>query len=306
MSDTIVIYHGGCRDGFCAAWVYNKYVSTFESIPNSIRDKIEYHPGYYGQELPDCKDKDVIIVDFCYPLESMKIILAECNSLVWLDHHKTAEPVAEWFNSIKDDRIKCVDFDMSKSGAGLACDYFFPNEPRPWLVDYVEDRDLWVKKLPNSDEINAFIACLEFDFKVWDKWSEIFVQNIVMRGEIAIMKTEQYVREVCKNVYFADVVAYEGMTEGIMSTKLTGEWKNIPIVNIAHVDSSEVCNELLKLYLDAPFSLYWFKNQRNYQYGLRSRQSEDVDVSAIAKLFGGGGHKNAAGFQLKYLLAELR
>lgn len=33
-----------------------------------------------------------------------------------------------------------------------------------------------------------------------------------------------------------------------------------------------------------------------FQYSLRSRG--DFDVSAIAKKFGGGGHKNAAGFNV--------
>ena len=82
-------------------------------------------------------------------------------------------------------------------------------------------------------------------------------------------------------------------------------WKNIPIVNICQVDCSEVLHELCVSYPSPPFSMYWFKRADGmYQYGLRS--IGDFDVSTVAKLFGGGGHKNASGFQLKYLLEELK
>ncbi|MGI0021312.1 MAG: DHHA1 domain-containing protein [Nitrososphaeraceae archaeon] len=296
MNKTIVIYHGGCRDGFCAAWVYNKYLMHSEDLHGdfSHRQNTEYYPGYYGQEPPDVIDKDVIILDFCYPLEIMQSIIIECKSLIWLDHHKTAIEFANWLEQTKYEHVKFI-FDNNRSGAGLTWDYFFPNEPRPWLVDYVEDRDLWAKKLNYSDEINSLISCLEFKFEVWDKWSNETVGYAKNCGQIAEMKTEQYIREVCKNVYFANFINYVGVTNE----------KNIPTVNICQIDCSEVMHELCKKYPESPFSLYWFKRQDGmYQYGMRS--IGDFDVSNVAKLFGGGGHKNAAGFQLNYLLEELK
>lgn len=323
MTDTIVIYHGGCRDGFCSAWVFNKYMTMNDRI---MTGEPEYYPGFYGQEPPNIKDKNVIILDFAYPLEVMQQIYKNCRSLTWLDHHKTAQPVADWFNETSNvdnfigDAVK-FDFDNSRSGAGLAWEYFFPNEPRPWLVDYVEDRDLWIKKLPDTDEVNSYIACLEFDFKVWNNAGRISKEEAAERGKIAIMKIEQYVREVCKNVYFVDIInsnerAYDGAINWIMlDDKTRGfEYKTknpnlvsfeVPTVNICQVDCSEVLHQLCISYPNAPFSLYWFKRADGmYQYGMRS--IGDFDVSKVAKLFGGGGHKNAAGFQLNYLLEELK
>jgi len=306
MNNTIVIYHGGCRDGFCSAWVYNKFRSA-NSIVNNVLDdsKIEYHPGYYGQEPPDVKDKNVVILDFCYPLEVMIEIVKHCKSLVWLDHHKTAEPFIKFlheemkpFSPILD-RVK-YDFDNSRSGAGIAWDYFFPNQPRPWLVDYVEDRDLWNKKLQYSDEINSFIACLEFNFDVWNQYESLTIGDAAISGKVAIMKTEQYVREVCKNVYFADIVHPQFKNQWDTPTHY-----KIPTVNICQVDCSEVLHELCSRHTLKPFAMYWFKRHDGmYQYGLRS--IGDFDVSNVAKLFNGGGHRNASGFQLKYLLEELK
>lgn len=300
MNKTIVIYHGGCRDGFCAAWVVNKYFTTNGPRMDELGiDKIEYYAGYYGQEPPDVKDCDVIIVDFSYQLSTMIEIFSLAKTVIWLDHHKTAEPIYEWLkqnNYEYGDTVEWV-FDNNRSGAGLAWDYFFPNQSRPWLVDYVEDRDLWRKKLPSTDEINSYIACLEFDFNRWNIAEIMSIDDAERAGSIAQAKTDQYVREVCKNVYFSSVIKVED--DGAKA------YSNIPIVNIAQVDCSEVLHELCKLYPQSPFSLYWFKRADGmYQYGMRS--IGDFDVSSVAKLFEGGGHKSAAGFQLNYLLEELK
>ena len=51
----------------------------------------------------------------------------------------------------------------------------------------------------------------------------------------------------------------------------------------------------------------WFRHRDgNYIYSLRSRADSGIDVSAIAKKYGGGGHKNAAGFKLEYLILDER
>jgi len=307
MNKTIVIYHGGCRDGFCAAWVVNKWFAANSIVNNVLNDgKVEYHPGFYGQEPPDCKDADVIIVDFCYPLDIMDKILTECSSLRWLDHHKTAIPVFDAFSQFMGGAtpIKVV-FDLQRSGAGIAWDYFFPSQPRPWIVNYVEDRDLWAKKLEKTDEINAYIACLEFDFEVWDRAADETVGWSANAGKIAIMKTEQYVREVCKNAYYRDIKHPDVDFDNFPGENYLNQWKQIPVVNICQVDCSEVLHELCKSNPHIPFSMYWFKRQDGmYQYGMRS--IGDFDVSSVAKLFGGGGHRNVAGFQLNYLLKELK
>jgi uncharacterized protein len=311
MSQIIVIYHGGCRDGFCAAWVINKYLNGLKEAEVSDDERTnldaEFIPGYYGQEPPDCKGKDVYIVDFCYPLEAMIKIAFECNGLTWLDHHKTAQPFVDYIKSVGE--VCDWAFINTKSGAGIAWDFFFHGKPRPWLVNYVEDRDLWAKKLPDSDRVNAYIACLEFNFEVWDIIGDSMeLAQAVANGIIAEAKTEQYVREVCKNAYFANIVDRTITLEQQLESEsniLLGIYKNIPVVNICQVDCSEVLHELCKKYPESPFSLYWFKRQDGlYQYGLRS--IGEFDCSTVAKLFGGGGHKNAAGFQLHYLLEELK
>ena len=61
-------------------------------------------------------------------------------------------------------------FDMGRSGAVLAWDYFFggpsTGRPRPWIVEYVQDRDLWAWKLPRSKEVSAYLRSLEANFSI--------------------------------------------------------------------------------------------------------------------------------------------
>ena len=64
-----------------------------------------------------------------------------------IDHHASAaKDLDGWFNP----RFDSV-FDMQKSGAMLAWDYFFPAQEAPEIVRYVQDRDIWTKALPGCD-----------------------------------------------------------------------------------------------------------------------------------------------------------
>jgi hypothetical protein len=53
----------------------------------------------------------------------------------------------------------------------------------------------------------------------------------------------------------------------------------------------------------APFAMGWYqRGDGRYAYSLRSRG--DFDVSELAKKYGGGGHKNAAGFLVESRVDE--
>lgn len=281
MKAPLVITHGSCRDGFCAAWVVRR------KFPDA-----EIHFAYYGKEPPDVTDRDVIMVDFSYPREVMSWLAVECRSLVVLDHHKTAEAaLAGWgqdmdpfnVNTPRGGRGPYVLFDMNRSGAGLAWDYFFAGELRPWLVDYVEDRDLWRHKLPHSHAVNAYIGVLQFDFDVWDRVDRSTpVTAAAHLGDMVVQKVTQYVAEASKNLRWCGLPVGDGHYR-------------VPVVNAPQVDISELLDAVIREH-DPPFAVGWWQRFDGlFQYSLRSRG--DFDVSAIAKTFGGGGHKNAAGFQ---------
>ena len=75
----------------------------------------------------------------------------------------------------------------------------------------------------------------------------------------------------------------------------------VPVVNAPYQFGSDVCHLLLDYYPDQPFAAYYcFDKNNNCKYGLRGRDSDYFDVSEVAKQYGGGGHKKAAGFEIKF------
>lgn len=261
-----VVYHAQCRDGFAAAWAMRTIYPEAVYIAANYGRKPEGYP-YSGQ--------DVIFVDFSLPREEMIEIAEACATLRVLDHHKTAEEALTDFPRF-DGRVMVL-FDMERSGAGLAWDQYHVFGERPWFIDYVEDRDLWRFKLPDSKAINAYLGTRQFAFEEWDALMKPGALDVALEaGQVVERKTHAYVTEVCKNARpFFHAIA----------------------VNAPQVDISEVLAELLEIHPEAKYSIGWWQRaDGRFQYGLRSRPGSDVDVSELAKTLGGGGHKHAAGF----------
>jgi oligoribonuclease NrnB/cAMP/cGMP phosphodiesterase (DHH superfamily) len=73
----------------------------------------------------------------------------------------------------------------------------------------------------------------------------------------------------------------------------------VPVYNLPGFMISDALNTALDNHKKCPYAVGFIVLPDKTVYSLRSRQHEDVDVSAIAKKYGGGGHKNAAGFSIK-------
>ncbi len=282
----LILYHGHCPDGWCAAFIASKRYPEAQLIP---LDHGATNPP------PIVKDLDVLMVDFSLRTrEENDALAAAAKSFRILDHHKTAQAVLEG--------APYAVFDMKRSGAGLAWDYLFGKDSqllqssplvykpeyvhdqsvwaiteRPWYVNYVEDRDLWNWKFPSSREICAFLGTLPFTIEAWDELDGADIRSVKVAGDGALAHINHYVREAVKQ-------AQTGILQGYRTA----------VLNVPYLNCSEVGNELAKTH---EVSLTWFERGDGIvQFSLRS--IGDIDVSAIAKVFGGGGHKNAAGFQL--------
>jgi len=262
----LVIYHAQCRDGFGAAWcIWRRSANA------------EFFPATHGAPPPDVTGRMVYMVDFCYPRDVLERMAGRAHSMLILDHHKTAEEALRGFSR---DNVT-VEFDMGRSGAGMTWDRFFPRSPRPWLIDYIEDRDLWKHALPNGPAVNAYIGTIRFNFEDYYKASRLDVDEVARLGVAVEDKIRRYVTEVAANARRID---FEG--------------HNVPIVNAPQVDISELVGFLAQ---GEAFAMgWWMRSDGMVSYSLRSKG--DVDVSAIAKKYGGGGHRSAAGFQLNRVL----
>jgi oligoribonuclease NrnB/cAMP/cGMP phosphodiesterase (DHH superfamily) len=259
----LVLYHANCLDGFTAAWcAWLSFGDSAEYVP------VQYGPG---QELPNVTGRDVLIVDFSYPRDVLLEMHAKAKSLRVFDHHHTAQQAL--------DGLDFCTFDMNRSGAGITYDELFEDE-RPPLVDYVEDRDLWRFKLAASKEINAYIGSFDQTFRRWSDISCILrveSERAVIGGSAILRATDRYVQEMTKQSFVGRLGDHD-----------------VPCVNAPYINTSELVGHLADR-VPALFAFGWFQRGDGlYQYSLRSRGP--FDVSAVAKQFGGGGHKQAAGF----------
>ena len=275
-----ILYHANCVDGFTAAWVVRKALlsETVKEIGES--NAMEFHACSYGCEIPDSiKPEDTVcIVDFSMSREQTHTLLntVGINNLIILDHHKSA---IEKLDGIELEGI----LDTSRSGAMLAWNYFFPHLEVPELVKYVQDYDLWQFKLPNSKEISAYISTLEFTFKQWDELEKDLNDNAGMMiahqvGATLLRKLQMDIESAIK--FGARIETVAGY--------------NVPVLNCPRAWASEAGNMLCKKFTDAKFAMTWIQNNQG-DFNLSFRSIGEFDVSKIAEIFGGGGHRNAAG-----------
>jgi oligoribonuclease NrnB/cAMP/cGMP phosphodiesterase (DHH superfamily) len=257
----LVLYHANCCDGFGAAY------SAWKSLGN----KAEYIPCIHGTEPPDVRGKVVAILDFSYDNKTIKNMIAIAKELIVIDHHKSA--------MIELHDIPNTHFDMKHSGTRLAWDFFHPGKEPPKFINYIEDRDLWTWELPYSKEFSAAFDMVPFEFEEYEKFEDDSVfDDAVKRGSYILAYSKSVIKKVCD-------MASPRMFRG----------KSVLVVNSSHW-VSEIGASLSP---KCDFALIWFFDHESQKTKVSLRSfHENIDVSEIAKQFGGGGHKKAAGFEL--------
>ena len=266
---THVMYHGNCYDGLTAAWIaWMAGVQRENMFPLSHGSE-----ALAGLYLP--KDAKVLMTDFSLPLAELQKMRESVDTLIVLDHHKTAEADLQG--------LDWAYFDMNESGASLTWDFFNPSQRRPKLVQYIKEHDLWKFELPYSTLVRSFIRSYDMTIENLSYLSTVLSQNfnrVIVEGEGIQRAMDAAVEMMCSQAIVGEIEGYR-----------------VPIAN-ATIYFSEVGSRLLELYHDAPFAAYYMDRSDGVrQWGLRSRPG--FDCSEIAKTFGGGGHAQAAGFTTK-------
>lgn len=267
MAETIVIYHGGCPDGFTAAWAFR----ALRPEANA-----EFYPGRFGEEPPDVRGKHVYVCDFSYPRDVMVRMHAAAASLLVIDHHKSAQAELAGLPF-------CV-LDMERSGAGLTWDHLGGDRPRPWLVDVVEDRDLWRFRLGDrTRQVSAYLATLPMTFEAWDELLAQGPEAAAGKGASIQAYIDSYGEKACEHALMKNVAGHV-----------------VPVINIFYENCSDHLARLCQMYPQHAFAASFFLS-RNGRWVFSLRSVGEFDVSAIARQFGGGGHRNAAGFDVPAL-----
>jgi len=263
-----VWYHSKCYDGFGAAWSAYKALGT---------EGVHYEAVSYGYPPPEYNAGDTIyIVDFSYDRNTLQLIHETVSmalgTVTVLDHHKTAEAELKG--------VPYAEFDMFRSGAGMAWDYFHPGKDRPRLIQHIQDRDLWLFEMEGTKEVHAFLCSQPMEFALWDTINtqlESFPEPIYSQGTALLANKKREVEKVCEAAWITELAGHK-----VATVNTTAHW-------------SEVGHSLLQQYPEAAFAASFTVFNDTVMWSLRGRG--DFDVSEVAKSFGGGGHKSAAGFK---------
>jgi oligoribonuclease NrnB/cAMP/cGMP phosphodiesterase (DHH superfamily) len=231
------------------------------------------------------------------------------NQVLILDHHKTAMDDLACFDpfdaGVRSDRADSMGnhkelgwetaihvaqergaprvaacFDMDHSGAMLAWQHFFPGQEPPQLLRHIEDRDLWLFRLDGTREIQANLFSYPYDFEVWDQLMEADVQ--AMRADGAAIERKHH----------------KDVTELVAVTKrrLVIGGHDVPAASLPYTLTSDAGHLMAQGELFA--ACYW-DTPDGRVFSLRSTDA-GLDVSEVAKQYGGGGHRNASGFRVPF------
>jgi oligoribonuclease NrnB/cAMP/cGMP phosphodiesterase (DHH superfamily) len=262
-----VLYHGSCPDGFGGAYAAWK----------KFGDTAEYLPVTYGHPAPEnLAGAHIYFIDCCYTQEVMDKVVAEALSVTVLDHHMGTRAVVESMPEHV--------FDNDRSGATIAWNYFHPDIPTPELLKYIEDDDLFRFTLPDTHAVVSYIAIRPYTFENWDA--------LAARLEAPGSREEFLVKVRTYGEYFEMLAEFAA--EHVKPIKFEGYEVMFATTHPFKPMKSLVGNILAKKH--PPFALVVSAHPKGF--GVSIRGDGSVDVSAIARKYGGNGHHDSAGFAI--------
>jgi len=261
----LVIYHADCPDGFGAAWCFWRRYGA----------GADYIACEHQTPPPDVAGRDVFMVDFSYKRDVVAQMVRSARSVTLIDHHATAlEDLREMPGLVQFT-------DLERCGAALAWDYLYEGQPRPVLIEHIQDRDLWRFRLAGTREIAAYLDVTEFSFRRWD---ELMAADATARGAMIGDGALLLKKHRLDMQRIIATCARRMVIGGV----------EVPVVNIPHEFASDAGHIMAQ---GEPFAASYFDTAQGRKFSLRSTQY-GADVGKIASQYGGGGHGHASGFMV--------
>ncbi len=264
LKDIVVIYHAHCQDGFGAAFAaYKKFGTSATYIACS--DRLVPPEGLIN--------KEVYILDYSYSKETLLTLEKENKRLVVLDHHISAKEAVE--------SVKEHVYSSNHSGAYIAWEYFVSSNI-PELIKILEIIDLAKDKENIYSSLITYVLSKPYSFEAYEALLNDFEDESKIEKIKEIGKAQDDYLELIIDTIIdkPDFVEFEGHTIACVNFSLPINEKSIA---------------LKKLYTKyPPFVMSYRFDDGMIKVSLRG--NGEVDLSEIAMKYGGGGHKNAAGF----------
>ena len=279
---TILIYYHDDNDGCCAAAIAGNYYDRNEFSLKFVA--INYGKESWNQEEIEAAEK-VWLLDFTS--DKMDEFVKACGSkLIWIDHHKTAmERFPNFWNSRTIPGIRSLE----KAACVLTWECTHPKYvPPPVAVAYIGDKDMWKFEYIQTKAFSA-------GFSLMVKTPEDAVWDVLLSSE--------YEDTVNKMIYVGELLlkAQNYRTQKAFERGVDCTFHNLKarLVNTTG-DISEL-GEFIYKKPEYDIAIMWQAIENMVVFSLRSdsRDPDSPDCAEIAQQYGGGGHRNAAGFQKK-------
>ena len=324
-----IYYHSPCSDGHAAAWAIKTHLGQLIKYSTDETYNIQFIPS-----APGCPQIDVSLfavggseawfLDLMPSYDMLRDLCSRCTKVVVLDHHKTNLDIC---GRIHTDDLSVggwatnldLVFDMKKAGCQIAWDWITAQiqQPdyrsadylvRPWFLEYIADRDLWSWRLPNSKLINSALFGLKLTitpdaieqklapFRTQEE-QERFIAGELMPYAIATEEfNNELLRTACHKATECQlIVAGKEPTPTIYRV-----WLGTTIGSLRSDLGNQLCNKPLADGTQPDMAAIWHYEFPSDEWWISLRSIDTgADVSAIAKVFGGGGHMRAAGFTLR-------
>lgn len=285
-----VVYHKNCVDGFCGLFIL--------TLTNNIDpDAVIFADVPSADSAPrDIENKNIIIIDVAYNKKVMTEFIKKSKRITLIDHHISVRDDMLNLKFRKHDEIV---YDVDKCGSSLTWKYFFKDKKMPQFIKYIEDNDIGRWSLKDT---TFFLSGLNVNYPLVytneniARWKKLFsnneVESLIKKGKTY----SEYQNYLIKHnvgrhhtTNFPSKLVYNSYKNFF---KKIGQYKVVVFNGHGCPSSNLIANRIFEQ-TDCDFIIFWIYNFSKKTYLLQFR-SHAVDVSKIAKLFGGGGHTLAA------------
>lgn len=280
------IYHSRDLDGWCSAAIIKK------RYPHAKLIGFDYGDGLQKliEQIP--ADSEVIMADVSLQMHEMAELAAMVDRFTWIDHHASA--IKDYEKAIADEHPNGSNINLItpvlEDGIS-ACEgtwkHLFPDLEMPLPVKLLGMYDTW--RNDNAEYWNETILPFQYGMRLDTNSPETFppelidpaiaeynVDTIINNGNIVLHYQRQQNEVSMKKAFVVELQGYRVLAcnSGAGSTSFESVWDE-----------------------EKHDAMLTFKyNGTEWVFGMYT--TKDIDLSVIAKSFGGGGHKKACGWKM--------
>ena len=290
--EIVCIYHDADYDGWASAEIVRKYFSGYNNIKDlNTNVDVKFIGMNYGIKIDYKELENKVIICCDYTPENFRDIIKKSAYTIWIDHHKSSALDMKDFNPDNLEKVLSLEY----SACMGVWKYFFANEKIPQTVELLSKFDTFTFTPAEKNDCLCFQYGLDslgksskIEGASWDdifESKQSFIDDILIKGQLILdYRTGHFDVQVANRA---------GRTTILEVLKLNKTYR------VAYLNSPYCFSECFKPFYDASkhdilITGYQNKDGR-WAYSFYCPADKDIDVSLIAKEFGGGGHKGASG-----------